>query len=91
MRIRTAIETKLTRALSPKRLEVIDESARHAGHAGAHPEGESHFKVVVVAEAFEGLSRVARQRLVYDTLKEELTDHVHALELKTMTPAEANA
>lgn len=91
MRIRTAIETKLTRSLSPKRLEVIDESARHAGHAGAHPEGESHFKVVVVAEAFEGLSRVARQRLVYDTLKEELTDHVHALELKTMTPAEANA
>lgn len=91
MRYRTAIETKLTAALSPQHLEVIDNSAKHAGHAGAHAEGESHFKVIVVSEAFEGQSRVQRQRMVYDALAVELAEHVHALELKTMTPAEAAA
>lgn len=89
MRIRSAIESKLNAALAPERLEVIDDSASHAGHAGAHPEGESHFKVVVVSAAFEGKSRVERQRLVYGALADEMSDHIHALELKTQTPAEA--
>lgn len=91
MRIRTAIETKLTAALAPNHLEVIDNSASHAGHSGAHPEGESHFKVIVVSSAFEGKNRVQRQRLVYDALAEEMANHVHALELKTLTPAESAA
>ena len=89
MRIRTAIESKLTAALSPQRLDVIDNSASHAGHAGAHPEGESHFQVLVVSEAFEGKNRVQRQRMVYEAIAEEMANHVHALELKTLTPAEA--
>lgn len=91
MRIRTAIEAKLTAALAPERLDVIDNSAQHAGHAGAHPEGESHFQVLVVSAAFEGQNRVQRQRMVYDAIAQEMAEHVHALELKTLTPAEAAA
>jgi len=89
MRIRTAIETKLTAALAPLRLEVIDNSAQHAGHAGARPEGESHFKVIVVSKAFEGQNRVQRQRMVYAALAEEMAAHIHALELQTLAPGEA--
>jgi len=90
MRIRNAIEAKLTAALRPEKLDIIDNSAKHAGHGGARPEGESHFAVMVVSQAFEGQSRVQRQRLVYDALAEEMADHIHALELKTLTPSEAN-
>lgn len=89
MRIRTAIETKLTAALDPLRLDVIDNSAQHAGHSGAHPEGESHFKVIVVSKAFEGQSRVQRQRMVYAALAQEMAEHIHALELQTLAPDEA--
>ena len=88
MRIRNAIEAKITAALSPTRLDIVDNSAKHAGHAGAHPDGESHFAVTVVAEAFEGQNRVQRQRLVYAALAEEMAGHIHALELKTLTPSE---
>jgi BolA protein len=91
MRIRTAIEVKLKAALNPEHLEVIDNSGHHVGHAGAHPEGESHFQVIVVSKAFEGKGRVERQRMVYSALAEEMADHVHALELKTLTPQEAAA
>ena len=85
------IETKLTRRLEPLRLEVADDSAKHQGHAGWSPGGETHFTVLVVSSAFEGQSRVARQRLVYDILAEELEERVHALQLKTLTPEEAEA
>jgi len=88
MRIRKAIEAKINEALNPVHLDIIDNSQKHAGHAGAHPEGESHFALVVVSQAFEGLNRVQRQRLVYDALKQEMADHIHALELKTLTPQE---
>lgn len=91
MRIRQAIETKLNAALNPLRLDIIDNSAKHAGHGGAHPDGESHFALEVVSKAFEGLSRVQRQRLVYGALAEEMTNHIHALELKTLTPDEVAA
>ncbi|MCW8914703.1 MAG: BolA family transcriptional regulator [Magnetovibrio sp.] len=91
MRVRKAIETKLTDALNPKHLEVIDNSAQHAGHAGARPEGESHFAVVVVADAFEGQNRVQRQRMVYAALTEEMAHDIHALELKTLSSSEANS
>ena len=85
------IRSKLTSALAPSRLVVLDESHRHAGHAGSRPEGETHFHVEITSAAFAGLSRVARQRLVYDVLAEELRDRVHALSLATTTPEEAGA
>lgn len=72
---------KLTDAFSPSLLEVRDDSAQHAGHGGARPEGETHFHITIEAEAFNGMSRVASQRLVYATLKAELDEHVHALGL----------
>jgi BolA protein len=88
MHVRATIENKLNAALNPEHLEVIDNSAKHAGHAGANPDGESHFEVVVVASAFEGRNRVQRQRMVYEALAEEMAGKVHALELKTLTPDE---
>lgn len=91
MRVADRITDKLTRRFSPAALQVIDDSARHHGHAGWREGGETHFKVEIVAAAFAGQSRVARQRLVYQTLAEELAGPVHALELKTLTPEEAAA
>ncbi|MGE0661312.1 MAG: BolA family protein [Reyranellaceae bacterium] len=82
---------KLTAALSPQRLEIVDDSARHAGHAGARQGGESHFNVTVVSARFSGLNRIARQRLVYEALAEELAGPVHALSLKLRTPEEEGA
>ncbi|HEY0836598.1 MAG TPA: BolA family protein [Azospirillum sp.] len=82
------IRSKLTDGLAPQRLEVVDDSGRHAGHAGARPEGETHFSVTVVAAAFEGKSRVERQRMVYALLKDELEERVHALALSTLAPQE---
>ena len=89
MRVATTIKEKLTGAFAPERLDIVDESHLHAGHTGARPEGESHFRVEIVAAAFDGKSRVERQRMVYATLSEELKTDVHALALKTLTLAEA--
>jgi len=89
MRVAHRIREKLTAALHPERLEITDESHRHAGHAGARPGGETHFRVEVVAIAFAGKSRLERQRLVYALLKEELAEQVHALSLVTRAPGEA--
>lgn len=92
--IATIIREKLTAALSPERIELVDDSARHAGHhheggLDAKPGGESHFNLTVVSAAFEGQSRVMRQRAVNALLKTELAGPVHALSIKAMTPAEA--
>jgi BolA protein len=89
MRMIERIEQKLKAALSPVALDVIDESANHAGHAGAREGGETHFRVRIVSSHFDGLSRVERQRRVYAALAGELRDRVHALALTTLTPAEA--
>lgn len=83
------IRAKLTERFAPERLSVTDESHLHEGHAGARPGGETHYRVEIVAATFDGLSRVARQRLVYDALSDEIAGGVHALALKTRTPAEA--
>jgi BolA family transcriptional regulator, general stress-responsive regulator len=91
MRVAQIIETKLTEALQPAALVVTDESARHAGHAGAREGGETHFHLDIVSAAFAGKSRVARQRLVYQLLAEELKGPIHALSLVTRTPEEAQA
>ncbi len=88
MSVADTIQRKLTERFSPTRLAVIDESHRHAGHAGARPGGETHFAVAITSAAFAGLGRVARQRLVYDALKAELAAGVHALSLVTRTPDE---
>lgn len=80
---------KLTDALAPAALEIVNDSARHAGHAGHRPGGESHFSVRIVAESFAGMSRVERQRLVYRILSEELAGPVHALALSVAAPGEA--
>jgi BolA family transcriptional regulator, general stress-responsive regulator len=82
------IRDKLTGRFAPTRLEILDESHRHAGHSGKRPEGETHFAVTIVAPAFSGLNRVARQRLVYETLADELATRVHALSLTTRAPDE---
>lgn len=87
--VQSAIRAKLSAAFAPQRLEIVDESHRHAGHAGARPKGETHFRVEIVAAAFDGKSRVERQRLVYAALAEELRSRVHALQLTTKTPEEA--
>lgn len=84
-RIRTAIET----SFAPARVEVLDESHRHAGHAGARPEGETHYRVIVVSPAFAGLSRVARSRAVHEILAAEFAAGLHALSLSLQTPEDA--
>ena len=82
------LREKLERALSPQRLDIVDDSARHAGHRQGPPEGESHFNITVVSPAFAGLSRVDRQRRVYALLAEELAGPVHALQLTALAPGE---
>lgn len=91
MSVLATIERKLQDALAPTELDVTDESHLHKGHAGARPGGESHFRVRIVSGAFEGMSRVARQRAVNAALKDELAGPVHALAMATLTPAEAAA
>lgn len=83
-RIRTALQS----ALAPTRLEVEDESARHAGHAGAREGGQTHYNVLVVAERFRGLGRVGRHRLVNEALQTEFATGLHALSLVLRTPEE---
>lgn len=84
-----SLTRKLTEALAPVSLEVVDDSARHAGHGGAAPGGETHFNIAITSAAFAGISRVARQRLVYGILAAELAGPVHALSLATSAPGEA--
>ncbi len=81
----------LTRAFAPERLEVEDESARHAGHAGARAHGETHFNVSMAAAAFEGMSRVTRSRAVNEALAGEFEDGLHALSLTLRAPSELAA
>lgn len=90
MSVAETIRTKLTAALAPERLEIVDESDQHAGHAGAREGGESHFRLLIVATAFAGKSRVERQRLIYGLLAEEMRERVHALALTTQTPEESS-
>jgi len=82
------MEAKLRRAFAPTRLDLIDDSARHAGHAGARPGGESHFTLRIESAAFAGLSPVARHRLVHAALAEELAAGVHALAIVARAPGE---
>ena len=89
MAVAETIRRKLETALSPERLEIVDESHLHKGHAGHRPEGETHFRVTVVATAFSGRSRVERQRLITAALREEMGNPIHARSMKALTPEEA--
>ena len=88
MSVKDRISHRLQQALDPVFLDVIDESHRHAGHAGAREGGETHFKVEVVSKAFAGKSRLDRHRLVNGLLAEELHDRVHALAIVAKAPGE---
>lgn len=81
------IESRLRAALAPQHIEIADESARHAGHAGA-ASGGGHFRVLIVAEAFRGQTPVARQRAVYGALGDAMHTEIHALAMRTLTPEE---
>ena len=86
---RTArITACLTARFAPTHLEVADDSARHAGHAGAAPGGQTHVNVLLVAAAFAGMPRLARSRAVHAALAEEFAGGLHALALTLRTPAE---
>lgn len=76
------IEAALQGAFAPRELEVVNESAHHAGHAGDDGTGESHFRVRIVADDFEGKSRVERHRMVHGALGRELIGKIHALALE---------
>lgn len=82
------IKSTLRARFQPQRLQVVDDSHKHEGHAGWREGGETHFRVTIVSEAFAGQSRVERQRQVYAALAEELSSGVHALQLVTLTPEE---
>ncbi len=82
------IRDKLTRAFSPERIDVCDDSGKHVGHAGAREGGESHFSVALVSAAFAHKSRVERQRMVNQVLAEELAGPVHALSITALAPGE---
>ena len=81
--------TTLLQGLSPLSCQVEDESALHAGHAGA-ASGGGHYRLHLVSSRFEGLNRVSRHRLVYDCLGNLMKTEIHALALTLLTPAEAN-
>jgi len=89
MTARDRITETLTKSFAPERLDVVDESHQHAGHAGHRPGGETHFRVYIVSQAFEGKSRLERHRLVNAALAAELQGGVHALAIQASAPGEA--
>lgn len=88
MNMESAIRDKLTAALAPTRLDVENESARHAGHRGSPGTGESHFRVLVVSPRFAGRSRLERHRMVHEALSLELAGKIHALAISALAPGE---
>jgi BolA protein len=82
------IEARLRAALDPAEVEVIDDSHRHAGHAGA-ADGRGHYTVIVVSERFRGLPVVRRHRLVYEAVGDLMTTDVHALSIQALAPGES--
>ncbi len=84
------IRERITAALSPVSLDIVDESHKHAGHAGAR-DGRGHFNVMVVSDAFRGRKLIDRHRLVYDALGEAMQTDIHALSIKAYSPDESGA
>jgi BolA protein len=88
MTTRDRITEKLTETFKPTRLAVEDESHQHAGHSGSRPGGETHYRVYIVSDAFEGKSRIERHRMVNAVLAQELAGGVHALAIHASAPGE---
>ncbi len=83
--MKNQIETRLREVLDAVHCEVIDESHLHAGHVGAR-DGGGHFRAIIVSAKFEGLNRIAAQRLVYSSLEDWMGNEIHALSMRTLTP-----
>jgi BolA protein len=88
MRTQYLITEKLSKAFAPESLRVVDESHLHAGHAGHRPDGETHYRVYIVSDAFRGKSRIDRHRMINATLAGELAGGVHALAIHAAAPGE---
>jgi BolA family transcriptional regulator, general stress-responsive regulator len=88
MSTRDVIIYKLREAFTPESLDVADESHLHEGHAGHRPGGETHFRLYIVSQAFEGKSRIERHRMINAALETELKGSVHALAISAKAPAE---
>ena len=83
--VEQAIRERL-QALQPASMDLRDESAQHAGHAGSRPSGGTHWQLTIVSEAFRGKSAVARHRMVYEALGDLMTRDIHALRIEAYTP-----
>jgi BolA protein len=90
MQTKDVITRKLIETFTPESLNVVDESDQHKGHAGHRPEGETHFRVYIVAEAFRGKSRIDRHRMINSALAAELAAGVHALAIHAKAPGEGS-
>ena len=90
MSVERDIRKKLTEAFAPVALEVVNDSHRHAGHAGSPGTGESHFTIKVVSAAFAGKSRLERHRMVNQALAAELAGKIHALAVTALAPDEVS-
>ena len=88
MKVDEELARRLEAALHPTVLRVVDESALHAGHAGARPQGQTHFRLTIVSERFRGMGRLARQRLIYEVAGSLIGDPIHALAMQASTPDE---
>lgn len=88
MSVKDNISKKLSEAFAPESLDVADESYLHEGHAGHRPGGETHFRIHIVSQAFEGKSRVERHRMINALLATELAGPIHALAIRAMAPGE---
>lgn len=82
------VNKKLTEAFSPSHMVIEDNSTEHRGHGGSHPDGETHFRITIVSEAFEAMSRAERHRAIFRVLQEELAERIHALSLIALSPRE---
>ena len=90
MSVADEMRRRLEQALAPERLDLVDDSAAHAGHAGAAPGGNTHWRVTVVSAAFAGKSTVARHRLVYQALGDLMQSPIHALQISARAPGESD-
>ncbi len=88
MRTADILTRKLAEAFAPQSLNVVDESHQHAGHAGARPGGETHFRVYIVSNAFKGKTRIDRHRMINQILSDDLEGGVHALAIHATAPDE---
>ncbi|MGH8705875.1 MAG: BolA family protein [Burkholderiales bacterium] len=78
-------------ALQPLRLELVDESALHAGHSGSRPAGNTHWRLTIVSRVFAGMATVARHRMIYEALGELMREPIHALAITARAPEEPGA